>query len=127
LVRLNRKLIKHHKCGPRRFPEERGEWRWKRSTHVRRRLLLPELRLPSSSSSSSPCVLLVRAREWGFGWVSLILCGRRGSCWVGCGPLCCLFTNAHRLHFVVWRLRVYETAGRSLLYLLGGSSKGIGT
>jgi hypothetical protein len=25
LVRLNRKLIKHHKCGLRRFPEERGE------------------------------------------------------------------------------------------------------
>ncbi len=98
LMRLNIKLIKHHKCGPRRFPEERrqAQWREKRSTHVRRRrFLLPELRLPSSSSS---CVCLcARAGVW----LSLILRGRRGSCWWAvrtllsvhkCPPpsLCCL-------------------------------------
>jgi hypothetical protein len=54
LVRLNIRLIKRHKCGPRRFPGERqAEWSGKRSTHARRRFFLPELRLPSSSSSSS--------------------------------------------------------------------------
>jgi hypothetical protein len=83
LVRLNIKLIKRHKCGPRRFPEERqAEWRVKkRSTHVRRRFSVAGIAFAAFVVVFLR--VLVRARVGGL--AESYLARKKRELLVGCG------------------------------------------
>ncbi len=107
LVRLNIKLIKRHKCGPRRFPDERrAEWRGKRRSTCSSAFSVAGIAFAFFVVVFFECAC---ARARGGVWLSLILRGRRGSWWwvVGillsvhkCPPpsLCCLtFTGFTKL------------------------------